>query len=81
MLCKILIIDFATSAQVELAAAADKVHPRRLHRHVPLASALAKAYQEKSSDPEFEFGKGLGTGARLRALAAATFTSLWPATD
>jgi phosphate transport system substrate-binding protein len=36
---------------------------------LPLASALAKAYQQKSGDPELELGKGLGTGARLRALA------------
>jgi phosphate transport system substrate-binding protein len=36
---------------------------------LPLARALAKAYQQKSRDPELELGKGLGTGARLRALA------------
>ena len=36
---------------------------------LPLASALAKAYQQKFSDPQLELGKGLGTGARLRALA------------
>jgi phosphate transport system substrate-binding protein len=36
---------------------------------LPLARALAKAYQQKSSDPGVELGKGLGTGARLRALA------------
>ena len=36
---------------------------------LPLASALAKAYQQKFSDPQIELGKGLGTGARLRALA------------
>src|SRR5688572_11486536 len=36
---------------------------------LPLASALAKAYQQKFSDPQLELGKGLGTAARLRALA------------
>lgn len=36
---------------------------------LPLAQALAAAYQQKSSDPRLETGKGLGTGARLRALA------------
>jgi phosphate transport system substrate-binding protein len=35
---------------------------------LPLAGALAKAYQQKYSDPQIELGKGLGTGARLRAL-------------
>lgn len=34
-----------------------------------LAKALASAYQQRSSDPQVEIGKGLGTGARLRALA------------
>lgn len=36
---------------------------------LPLANVLATAYQQKSSDPRIELGKGLGTGARLRALA------------
>ena len=36
---------------------------------IPLAKALAAAYQQRSSDPQVETGKGLGTGARLRALA------------
>jgi len=36
---------------------------------LPLARALAVAYQKQSSDPQIESGKGLGTGARLRALA------------
>lgn len=36
---------------------------------LPLARALAKAYQQKNPDPQIELGKGLGTGARLRALA------------
>jgi len=36
---------------------------------LPLAKALASAYQQQSSDSQVEIGKGLGTGARLRALA------------
>lgn len=36
---------------------------------LPLAKALAAAYQQRSSDPQIEIGQGLGTGARLRALA------------
>jgi len=36
---------------------------------LPLARALAAAYQNQSPDPQVETGKGLGTGARLRALA------------
>jgi phosphate transport system substrate-binding protein len=36
---------------------------------LPLARALATAYQKQSSDPQVETGKGLGTGARLRSLA------------
>jgi phosphate transport system substrate-binding protein len=36
---------------------------------LPLAKALASAYQQRSSDPQVEIGQGLGTGARLRALA------------
>jgi len=36
---------------------------------LPLAKALAAAYQQKSSKPQVELGSGLGTGARLRALA------------
>ena len=36
---------------------------------LPLAKALASAYQQRSSDPQVEIGNGLGTGARLRALA------------
>ncbi len=52
-----------------ISSAAEKIILDGSTGMLPLASALAKAYQEKSSDPEFEFGKGLGTGARLRALA------------
>ena len=36
---------------------------------LPLARALVTSYQQKSSDPQVEIGKGLGTGARLQALA------------
>jgi phosphate transport system substrate-binding protein len=36
---------------------------------LPLARVLAIAYQQKFPDPQIEIGKGLGTGARLRALA------------
>jgi phosphate transport system substrate-binding protein len=36
---------------------------------LPLARALATGYQAKNRDPSIELGKGLGTGARLRALA------------
>lgn len=35
---------------------------------LPLAKALAAAYQERSPAPQVEIGTGLGTGARLRAL-------------
>jgi len=36
---------------------------------MPLASALAKAFQAKNPDTAFEYGKGLGTKARFQALA------------
>jgi len=36
---------------------------------LPLAKALASAYQQRSADPQVEIGAGLGTGARLQALA------------
>jgi phosphate transport system substrate-binding protein len=36
---------------------------------LPLANALVAAYRQRSPDPALETGKGLGTGARLRALA------------
>lgn len=35
---------------------------------LPLAKALATAFQQRSSAPQVEIGQGLGTGARLRAL-------------
>ena len=34
----------------------------------PLAQALASAYEQRSSDPQVQIGKGLGTDARIRAL-------------
>ena len=36
---------------------------------IPLARAVSVAYQQVSADPQIEIGQGLGTGARLRALA------------
>ncbi|UUZ63526.1 phosphate ABC transporter substrate-binding protein [Polaromonas sp. P1-6] len=36
---------------------------------LPLVKVLATAYQQKSSSPQVAIGKGLGTGARLQALA------------
>jgi phosphate transport system substrate-binding protein len=36
---------------------------------LPLAKALASAYQQRSSDPQVQIGDGLGTGARLQALS------------
>jgi len=36
---------------------------------LPLARVLTTAYHEKASTPKVEIGKGLGTGARLSALA------------
>jgi phosphate transport system substrate-binding protein len=36
---------------------------------MPLAAALAKAFQERNPDVTIELGKGLGTKARLQALA------------
>ena len=36
---------------------------------LPLANALAKAYQQKFPDSPVELGKGLGTGERIKALA------------
>jgi phosphate transport system substrate-binding protein len=63
----VLILLFAS--RVEVVSAAEKIILDGSSGMLPLASALAKAYQQKSSDPELELGKGLGTGARLRALA------------
>lgn len=59
------------ASRVEFASAAEKMILDGSSGMLPLASALAKAYQQKSRDPELELGKGLGTGARLRALAEA----------
>lgn len=36
---------------------------------IPLAKAIGIAYQQVSADPQIEIGQGLGTGARLKALA------------
>lgn len=36
---------------------------------MPLAAALARAFQAKNPGADFEFGKGLGTKARFQALA------------
>ena len=36
---------------------------------IPLAKALSSAYQQRFSDAQVEIGTGLGTGARLQALA------------
>jgi phosphate transport system substrate-binding protein len=36
---------------------------------IPLATALATAYQQQFAEPRIEIGQGLGTGQRLRALA------------
>lgn len=36
---------------------------------MPLAAALAKAFQERNPGVTIEMGKGLGTKARLQALA------------
>jgi len=54
------------------AAGAEKIVLDGSSGMLPLAKALATAYQQRSSDPLVETGKGLGTGARLRALAEGT---------
>lgn len=54
---------------VQLASGAEKIILDGSSGMLPLAAALGKAFQQKSPDPELEMGKGLGTGARLRALA------------
>ncbi len=70
MLLKIsFVLILLLACRSRISSAADKFILDGSTGMLPLAAALAKAYQEKSSDPEFEFGKGLGTGARLRALA------------
>jgi phosphate transport system substrate-binding protein len=65
----VFILIFLFSSQVEFASAAEKILLDGSSGMLPLASALAKAYQQKFSDPELILGKGLGTGDRLRALA------------
>jgi phosphate transport system substrate-binding protein len=54
------------------AAGAEKIVLDGSSGMLPLAKALATAYQQQSSDPQVETGKGLGTGARLQALAEGT---------
>lgn len=63
----VLILLLACCAQSALAA--EKIVLDGSTGMLPLAAALAKAYQQKFGDSELELGKGLGTGARLRALA------------
>lgn len=64
-----LVLIVLLADQSRVLAAADKIILDGSTGMLPLAAALAKAYREKSSELDFEFGKGLGTGARLRALA------------
>jgi phosphate transport system substrate-binding protein len=66
---KAFILILLVGLRVEFASAAEKILLDGSSGMLPLASALAKAYQQKSSDPELELGKGLGTGERFRALA------------
>jgi phosphate transport system substrate-binding protein len=54
------------------AAGAEKIVLDGSSGMLPLAKALATAYQQQASAPLVETGKGLGTGARLRALAEGT---------
>ena len=54
------------------AAGAEKIVLDGSSGMLPLAKALATAYQQQSSNPQVETGKGLGTGARLQALAEGT---------
>jgi phosphate transport system substrate-binding protein len=65
---KLFVVILLFASQVGFASA-EKIILDGSSGMLPLASALAKVYQEKSRDPELELGKGLGTGARLRALA------------
>jgi phosphate transport system substrate-binding protein len=50
-------------------ALADKVLLDGSTGMLPLANALAAAYRKHAPDAQIETGKGLGTGARLRALS------------
>src|SRR5688500_4303543 len=50
-------------------AIADKIVLDGSTGMLPLASALAAAYRKHAPDAQIETGKGLGTGARLRAVA------------
>lgn len=60
-----LLLSLACSAAI----AADKLTLDGSSGMLPLATALARAYQQRSSDPQVELGKGLGTRDRLHALA------------
>lgn len=66
---KSFVVILLFASQVGFVSAAEKIILDGSSGMLPLAAALAKAYQEKSRDPELELGKGLGTGARLRAVA------------
>jgi phosphate transport system substrate-binding protein len=66
---KAFVVILFLASSVTFASAAEKILLDGSTGMLPLASALAKAYQQKSTDPELELGKGLGTGARLRAVA------------
>ena len=65
---KSFVVIMLLASQVGFVSAAEKIILDGSSGMLPLASALAKVYQEKSRDLELELGKGLGTGARLRAL-------------
>jgi phosphate transport system substrate-binding protein len=65
----VFILVFLFTFGVEFSSAAEKILLDGSSGMLPLASALAKAYEQKFSDPELILGKGLGTGDRLRALA------------
>lgn len=57
------------SCCIALPAAADKITIDGSTGVMPLAAALSRAYQERYTGASFELGKGLGTKARLEALA------------
>jgi phosphate transport system substrate-binding protein len=62
----VAILAFALTAP---ASASDKVILDGSSGMLPLAGALAAAYRHRAAEPAIETGKGLGTGARLRAVA------------
>jgi len=67
-----LTIALVAALMIRPAAGAEKIILDGSSGMLPLATALATAYQRQSSDPVVETGKGLGTGARLRALGDGT---------